>query len=322
MGTVDFEQATSHYRRELLAHCYRMLGSVHDAEDLVQETMLRAWRAYDRYDARRASVRTWLYGIATNACITALQSRSRRPLPSDFVTAGDDPFEAFRPGLDVPWLSPIPDAMVTDDPNDPASIVGRRQSLRLAFIAAAQLLPARQRAALLLHDILRLPATEIAVVLETSPQAVNSLLQRARANLEAGRVDESAVREPDDAAARRVIDGYVEAFLAADVAGLTRLLADDVVLEMPPMLNWYRGHDDYGDFMRRVWRTRGTDWRTRVVRANGGFAMASYVRTPEGDYTAHSIQVFDVERELIGRATVYQDPSLFALWELAPTLKG
>src|SRR5512133_3922310 len=163
----DFLRLTDRFRRELLAHCYRMLGSVHDAEDLLQETLLRAWRAYDQYDPSRAALRTWLYRIATNACLTALEQRSRRPLPSGLGPPGDDPEQPLIRGEEVPWLQPIPDAML----GDPADILSSRGSLRLAFVAALQFLPARQRAVLILREVLDWPAADVAATLDMTPAA-------------------------------------------------------------------------------------------------------------------------------------------------------
>ena len=194
----DFTVRTDPYRRELLAHCYRMLGSVHDAEDLLQETLLRAWRAYDRYDPGRAALRTWLYRIATNACLTALEQRSRRPLPSGLgAPPSDDPEQPLIRGEEVPWLQPIPDTML----GDPADVLLSRGSLRLAFVAAMQFLPARQRAVLILREVLGQPAAEVAATLEMTTAAVNSALQRARARLgEAGLSED--IDEPPPGTAR------------------------------------------------------------------------------------------------------------------------
>src|SRR5262245_50408548 len=267
----EFELAVGPFRGELLVHCYRMLGSVHDAQDLVQETLARAWRAFDRYDPNRASLRTWLYRIATNACLNALQARKRRPLPSGVGQPFDDPDAAFVPALDVPWLEPFPDALLTrtDDPGERAV---ERARLRLAMVAALQLLSARQRAVLILREVLDVPAAEVATVLDTTTAAVNSALQRARARLDAAGLDLDTVSEPADAQ-RAVVDRYVAAFEQADVAGLTELLADDVVLEMPPMMNWYIGPARYAGFIARVFATRGTDWQMVPVVANGQAAV-------------------------------------------------
>ena len=312
-----FRVAVEAHRRELLVHCYRMLGSVDDAQDLLQETLVRAWRAFGRYDPDRASVRTWLYRIATNACLNALQARSRRPLPADIGPAFDDPDAEFVPGFEVPWLQPFPDAVLGGRSSDPAEVAIERSRLRLALVAAQQLLPAKQRAVLLLREVLDVPAGEVAELLETSTAAVNSALQRARATLSAVGADVDAAVEPDEEQ-RAVVDAYVAAFLAADVAGLTELVHRDVVLEMPPMWNWYRGVDAYGAFMARIFRTRGTSWRTVDVAANGQRGMAAYRADPTGRFRIHALQVFTVRGGRIVRTTVFQDARVFALFGLAP----
>ena len=251
-----FTEVTEGHRRELLVHCYQMLGSVQEAEDLVQETMLRAWRAYDGYDPELASMRTWLYRIATNACLNALESRSRRPLPSGVGQRFDDTDAAFVPGLEVPWLQPIPDRLLGAEPDDPAMLVAERSGLRLAVVAALQLLPAKQRAVLILREVLDFAAAEVAVMLGMSTAAVNSALQRARATFAGPAFDPETLKEPE-AERRAVVDRYMAAFERADVAELARMLAEEVVLEMPPMWNWYMGITDYARFMARVFDMRG-----------------------------------------------------------------
>ena len=299
---AEFDGAVAPHRRELLVHCYRMLGSVHDAEDVVQETMLRAWRAFDRYDPGRASLRTWLYRIATNACLNALETRASRPLPSAVGAAFDDPDAPFAPGFEVPWLVPFP--------GDPESAAVERSRLRLALVAALQLLPARQRAALILREVLDMPAAEVAESLGMTTTAVNSALQRARRRLAEAVVDPEGAAEPPGEQ-RAIVDRYVDAFERADVAAITALLADDVVLEMPPMVNWYSGRDDYAGFMRRVYRLRGTDWRTEPLWANGEAGFAAYL-----DGALHTVQILTVERGRITRTTVFQSPEVFALFGL------
>ncbi|HEY5362295.1 MAG TPA: sigma-70 family RNA polymerase sigma factor [Streptosporangiaceae bacterium] len=317
----DFEQQTSPYRRELLAHCYQMLGSVHDAEDLVQETLLRAWRARGQFDDRRASLRTWLYRIATNACLTALQARSRRPLPAGLGSPGDDPMQPFNPGHDVPWLEPLPDALVgRAGRDDPASILLARGTLRLALVAAMQLLPPRQRAVLILRDVLDLPAADVADMLGSTTAAVNSALQRARARLSEAGVDQDQVDEPADPARQLLVDRYVAAFQHADVAALKRLLTDDAVLEMPPMLNWFAGREAYAGFIDRVFAMRGPDWRMLPVAANGQPAVIAYVRGDDGDYHIHSLQVFTAGAGGISHNVVFADPAAFARFTLASRL--
>jgi len=295
------------YRRELIAYCYRMLGSFHDAEDLAQETLLRAWRARDQYDPARASVRTWLYRIAANACLTALDGRARRPLPSGLGAPSDDPGAALAPALDVPWLEPFPDARF-----DAAA----RTDLRLALVAATQYLPPRQRAVLVLREVLQFSAAEVADQLGTTVPAVNSALQRARAAV-AHIGDAAELAEPGDPAVRAVVDQYVRAFEAADVTGLVKLLADDAVLEMPPVPLWYRGSRDYGLFMRRVFAMRGPGWQVRTLTANGQPALAAYAPEPSGAACAlHSLQVLTIAGGQVTANVVFADPRVFAPFEL------
>jgi RNA polymerase sigma-70 factor (ECF subfamily) len=312
----DFEAQTGRYRHELVVHCYRLLGSVHEAEDLVQETMLRAWRARDRYDEKLASVRTWLYRIATNACLTALEGRTRRPLPSGLGGPSDDPDTPLVPSFDVPWLQPFPDARLAD----PASQVVRRGSLRLALIAAMQLLPPKQRAVLILRDVLEFTASEVAALLDTSPAAVNSALQRARARLSGATLTESQIAEPDDSAVRDIVDRYIRSFEAADVDTLVTLLTDDAILEMPPVPLWYLGKVDYGRFIARVFDMRGTDWRMIPTSANAQPAVVAYCRGDDGAYHLHTLQVFTVTPAGIACNVVFQDPAVFAAFELPAVL--
>jgi RNA polymerase sigma-70 factor (ECF subfamily) len=306
------------FRGELLAHCYRMLGSVDEAEDLVQETLLRAWRAADRYDPQLSSLRTWLHRIATNACLTALQGRARRPLPSGLGPPGDDPQVPLVPRLDVPWLQPFPDTLL----GDPADAAQQRAGLRLALVAALQLLPARQRAVLVLREVLGLPAAEVAQALDSSVASVNSGLQRARATLRAAGPVLDELREPADPAERAVIERFLAAFEAADVPGLTRLLAHDVVLEMPPVPLWLAGRAHYREFMERVFAMRGPGWRLLPVSANGSPALAAYAPDPTtGGVRAHSLQVFTVTDGLIRRCVTFADPAVFDLFALPSTLR-
>lgn len=316
----DFERRAGPFRRELLAHCYRMLGSVHEAEDLVQETMLRAWRSYGRFDDERASLRTWLYRIATNACLTALEGARRRPLPSGLGAPGDDPEQPLVPAFDVPWLQPIPDAMLGATPGDPATIGAARGSLRLAFVAAMQYLPVRQRAILILRDVLGFPAVDVADILATTPAAVTSGLQRARARIAAVSATEDRTEEPSDPISRSLIDQYVAAFESADIPALTQLLTDQVVVEMPPVPLWLIGRQHYSQFIARVFRLRGPRWRMVPTAANGQPAVGAYVRGEGDAYNAHSVQVFTLTGSGISHNVVYQDPDLLETFDLPPTL--
>jgi len=318
--STDFERRTDSYRRELLAHCYQMLGSVHDAEDLVQETMLRAWRSRDQFDERRASLRTWLHRIATNACLTALVSRNRRPLPSGLGGPSDDPEQPLIPALEVPWLQPFPDALVGADRNDPAAALASRGDLRLAFIAAMQLLPPRQRAVLILREVLEFSAAEVADMLDTTSAAVNSVLQRARARLDDVSVLELQINEPADPSRRALLDRYVTAFEHADIVTLKQLLTDEAVLEMPPVPTWFVGRENYGRFIAHLFAIRGSDWRMLPTAANGQPAVAAYLRGQDGVYHSHTIQVFTITATGISRNVVFQDPTLFTTFGLPSRL--
>ncbi len=322
MRPVDeFDTDVGRYRRELLAHCYQMLGSVDDAEDVVQETMVRAWRARHRYDESLASMRTWLHRIATNACLSALSARSRRALPSMLGDASVDAEQPLVAAMDLPWLQPMPSAMLQGDEGDPGTTLLLRGRVRLAFIAALQLLPPRQRSVLILREVLDFPAVEVAAMLETSVPAVNSLLQRARQRLDvSGRAEhdvEAAVLSDDEA--QDVVARYTDAFLRADVGGLQHLLLADAVLEMPPVPLWYSGRELYVAFMRRVFRTRGTDWRVVPTGANGQPALVAYLRDG-ATYRLHTLQVLSVTASGVAANIVFQDPAVFSIFDLAPTL--
>jgi RNA polymerase sigma-70 factor (ECF subfamily) len=318
-GQTDFEQTVASHRRELLAHCYRMLGSAPDAEDAVQETMLRAWRSFGVFDPRRASARTWLYRIATNVCLSALGRRGGRSLPARIVEPSTDPGEPFARGDNMRWVEPFPDASGSGIGQDPADASAARGSLRLAFVAAIQYLPPRQRAVLILRDVLQFSAAETAEILDATPVAVNSALQRAHARMAQVAVVEDDVAEPATVADRAVIERYITAFENSDIAALTLLLTDDVVLEMPPMLNWFHGRANYGLFIERVCRMRGPRWHLVQTSANGQPAVGAYVLDSDGVFRAHSIQVFSVFDGLIGHNVVYQNTELFGLFGLSDT---
>jgi RNA polymerase sigma-70 factor (ECF subfamily) len=311
-----FDRLLEPFRSELLAYCYRMLGSSHDAEDLVQDTYLRAWRAREQYDETRSSLRTWLYRIASNACLTALEVRGRRPLPSGLVAASD-PRGPLVPGEIDAWLQPFPDSLL--DAGDPASTVIDRSSLRLAFVAALQLLSARQRGALILRDVLSFSASEAAEILGTTVVSVNSSLQRARARVKEVGAQQEHLSEPSSAEQSAWVDRYMRAFERADIEGLKRLLTADVLMEMPPMLNWFVGPDNYGLFMEWVFEKGGTDWYLKPIAANGQPGFAAYGRV--GDrYELRTLQVFTVTAGGISRNSVFRDSGIFASFGLAEEL--
>ena len=310
-GADEFARLTEPFRPELLAHCYRMLGSVYDAEDQVQETMVRAWRSYGEFEGR-ASLRTWLYRIATNACLRAIETRGRRPLPSGLASASettDGSLPPVRP--EVFWLQPFPDALLPGGPADPAAIAVSRESVRLALIAALQYLPARQRAVLLLRDVLGWRAAEVADLLDTSTAAVNSALQRARGQLRQAAPAKDEMREPDDAGTRALLDQYATAFENADVAALMDLLREDAALEMPPQPIWFAGRDLVGRFMAaRVLTERGA-FKMIPTTANGQPAFVAYLRESDGVHRAHAIQVLTISAGRIDRIVSFNDAALF-----------
>ena len=326
LGHEDFARLTEPLRAELLAHCYRMLGSVHDAEDQVQETLLRAWRARDGFEGR-ASVRTWLYRIATNACLRALETRARRPLPSGLGAPASDPDGPFAgavpAGPEITWLEPFPDARLPrGGPADPAAVVAARADTRLALIAALQFLPARQRAVLLLRDVLGWRAAEVAGLLGTSTAAVNSMLQRARAQLGDAAPARDQIREPADPRDRDLVARYAAAFADADVAGLMRLLTADAVFEMPPEPMWLAGRAAVGTFLGS--RVLAGPGRFRLVPApaNGQPGLATYLRGPGGAFHAEALQVLTLSGGRVARITAFRDPGLFAGFGLPATTGG
>ena len=315
---AEFAALAQPFRPELLAHCYRLLGSIHDAEDLVQETYLRAWRAFGRFEGR-SSVRRWLYTIATMACLTALETRSRRPLPSGLGAPADDHRVAVAPrDPSVAWLQPAPDALF--DADDPAAIVAGRTGVRLAFIAALQHLPARQRAVLTLRDVLAFRTAEVAEMLDTTTAAVDSALRRARAHLAAARPVEDDLAEPDEQTQRTLLDGYVDAFTRADPAALVHLLRADVELEMPPIPTWFTGRDAVVGFLAGRVLRRKDQWRMVPTRANSQPAVVAYQRTAAGRYEAHGVEVLTLIGDRIARITAFHDPSLVPTFGLAPAL--
>jgi len=315
IASEDFVRLADSFRRELLAHCYRMVGSVHDAEDLVQETYLRAWRSHQEFEGR-SSLRTWLYRIATNACLTALERSGRRPLPSGLGGPSDDPQAPIPPLTEVAWLQPIPDSLLEEAPDDPAAIVASRHSVRLAFVAALQHLPPRQRAVLLLRDVLALRAAEVAEMLDTTSVAVNSTLQRARAQLAQVNPAEDETAEPSDAEHRELLDKYVAAFENADMAALAKLLRADAAIEMPPIAVWFSGRDVLIRFFESRVFSVPRGWRMLRTRANGQPAVATYLRDDDGVFRAHGVQLLALAAGGIQRITAFRDVSLFAKFGL------
>ena len=312
----DFASLTGRFRGELLAHCYRMLGSAEEAEDLVQETYLRAWRSFDGFEGR-SSVRTWLYRIATNACLTAIERRGRRPLPSGLGAPGDDPVGPLAPpASEVPWLQPFPDALLAGEREDPAAAAVSRTGIRLAFVAALQHLSARERAVLILRDVLEFPAAEAADLLGTTTTAVNSGLRRARAQLARARPAEDELAEPADPARQLLLDRFAAAFETADASALADLLREDVALEMPPLLTWFAGRPIVARFMASRVFPRFGEFRMVPVVANGQPAFAAYTRGQDGSYHAHEVLLPTPTERGIARIVVFLNPDLFRMFGL------
>ena len=305
----EFTSLTGQFRGELLALCYRMLGSAEEAEDLVQETYLRAWRSYAGFE-RRSSMRTWLYRIATNVCLTALERRSRRPLPSGLGAPADDPWAELVAGSEVPWLQPMPDVLLAGQQADPATVVASRAGVRLAFVAALQYLSARQRAVLILRDVLEWPAAEVADLLNTTTTAVNSGLRRARAQLAQALPAEEELTEPGEPDRRAVLERFAAAFENDDASALAHLLREDVVLEMPPILTWFTGRRNVTQFLATQVFTMPGRFRMVPVMANGQPAFAAYQRGPDGAYRAHEMLVPTVTASGIARIVVFLNPRL------------
>jgi RNA polymerase sigma-70 factor, ECF subfamily len=313
--TEDFTGLAGQFRGELLAYCYRMLGSAEEAEDLVQETYLRAWRSFDGFEGR-SSMRTWLYRIATNACLTAIERRGRRPLPSGLGGPEQDPAAPLVAAAEVPWLRPLPDALLAAEHDDPAAVAVSRAGTRLALVAALQYLSARQRAVLILRDVLEWPAAQVADLLGTTTTAVNSGLRRARAQLAQSLPEEDEVAEPGEPGRRALLDRFAAAFENADIDALAELLREDVALEMPPMAAWFAGREAVVRFFEtNVFTTPGL-FRMVPTMANGQPAFAAYWRGHDGGYEAHALQVLTVTATGVARIVIFLDPSLFRTFRL------
>lgn len=318
-ASEEFAQVAEQYRPELRAYCYRMLGSIDECEDLVQDTYLRAWQSYERFEGR-ASVRLWLYKIATNTFLNTLRTRKRRPMPSGLSPPADSAEAALAPAQsDIPWLQPAPDSLLYGATDDPAVVVSLRSSVRLAFVAALQHLSSLQRAVLVLRDVLGWQAGEVAEILETSTAAVNSALQRARARLaEAGPVLDE-LGEPTERAVRDALDRYMSAFEHADADELAQLLRADVKLEMPPIPTWFTGRDAVRGFLARIVLHTPDQWRLAHTRANGAPAFAMYKRAPDGSFQAHGLDVLSLIGGRISRIVAFNDPTLVAKFGLPET---
>jgi RNA polymerase sigma-70 factor (ECF subfamily) len=318
-GSGDLELQLESHRRELTAYCYRMLGSSFEAEDAVQETMVRAWRSLDRFEGR-AALRTWLYRIATNVSLDMLSGRERRATPMDLGPAREPIIENLNTLPEVTWIEPIPDGLVVSD-GDPADVAVARESIRLAFVAALQHLPPRQRAVLILCEVLRWQATEVAELLDTSVASVNSALQRARATLADGNVSASDPTPELSEEDRALLARYVAAFEAYDIDALTSLIQEDAQQSMPPYDMWLKGRDDIFTW----WFGPGIGCKgSRViptVAANGSPAFGQYKPREDGSgYDPWALQVVELRDGLIGEMTFFLDTErLFPLFGLPLT---
>jgi RNA polymerase sigma-70 factor (ECF subfamily) len=307
------------YRRELRGYCYRMLGSAFEADDAVQETMVRAWRSYDRFEGR-SSLRRWLYRIATNVCLRTIDGRRRRALPMDLTESSPAATSVGAPRPEATWVEPMPDHRVVEASDDPAELAASRESIRLAFIAALQHLPPRQRAVLILRDVLRWRAAEVAELLETTVVSVNSALQRARESLAS-----SGARRPDPAAGstgftgptsedqRRLLERYVDAFTRLDMDTLVSLLREDARMSMPPYDLWLDGSGE----IARFFLGRGPECRSHLFvpapDGNGSPAFGLYESSGE----PFAIQVVDLDGDRISTITTFIEPRMFELFGLA-----
>lgn len=309
---MNLEDEFAQHRGDLVAYCYRMLGSLHDAEDAVQETYLRAWRGFADFE-QRSSVKTWLYRIATRLCLNALKHSSRRMVPSAIGAPGTDPDDLDAHMLEATWLEPFPDLLSSADP---AQVVGARHSLRLALVAALQHLPPRQRAALILRDVLALRSREAADLLETTTAAVNSSLQRARAELAELAPVEDQFSEPDEPERRALLDRYAHAFETSDLVALEGLLTQDTRWEMPPIPTWFDGREDVLRLLRAKLRP-GTGQRIMVeTSANGQPAFAVYIRGRDGGFHAHALQVLTLSKRGVSAVLAFHRADLFPVFGL------
>ena len=305
----DLEQ----YRRELTGYCYRMLGSGFEADDAVQETLLRAWRGMDSFEGRSA-VRSWVYRIATNVCLDMLRGRQRRARPMDMGPSS--PADPKHLGAMLPenlWVTPIPDGRVLQADGDPAEFAEAKETVRLAFVAALQHLPPRQRAVLILREVLRWQASEVAELLDSSVASVNSALQRARATLAA--TDLSAPTQPADASQRELLAHYVDAFESYDIPRLVKLLHEDAIQSMPPYAMWLRGADAIGEwFLGAGIGCRGS--RLIPVHANGSAAFGQYRVDPAGGHSPWALLVVEISGDRISGFHAFLDTNLFAAFGL------
>ncbi|SNS43615.1 RNA polymerase, sigma subunit, ECF family [Streptosporangium subroseum] len=318
-----FTRLVQPLRRELHAHCYRMLGSTHDADDALQDALLRAWRGLARFEGR-SSLRSWLYTVATRTCLDTVETRGRRALPVDLGPSSDRAVIGDTPLTDVAWLGPYPDAGLGDGPAGPGAHYEQREAVELAFVAALQHLPGNQRAALLLFEVLGFSAAEIATTMNTSTTSVNSALARARrvvAEKVPPATQQRTLRQIDDARVREIVTGYSAALERGDADALVALLTEDVTWSMPPLAHWYRGIEAVTDFAVRIPLTICGNWRHLPTGANGQPAVASYLRHDgSGPHLAWSIDVLTLRGGRIAEVTSFIGPGHFVPFGLPASL--
>jgi RNA polymerase sigma-70 factor (ECF subfamily) len=319
----ELERRLEQHRAELTAYCYRMLGSPFEAEDAVQETFIRAWRGFDRFEGRSA-LRSWLYRIATNVCLDMLNGKERRARPLDLGPAGEPVAGNLRMLPEATWIEPMPDRLAVPADGDPAEVALTRETIRLALVAALQQLPPRQRAVLILCEVLRWKASEVAELLETSVASVNSALQRARATLDAGDVTAVDAPPPLSATDRELLERYIAAFEAYDMEALTSLIHEDATQSMPPYDLWLSGRDDIFAW----WLGPGIGCRgsrmVPTVAANGSPAFGQYKPSASGSgYEPWALQVLELENGRIAEFTFFLDTErLFPLFGLPARLES
>jgi RNA polymerase sigma-70 factor, ECF subfamily len=317
VAAPDLERTLEQYRAELTGYCYRMLGSAFEAEDAVQETMVRAWRAYDSFEGR-AALRSWLYRIATNVCLDMLGSRQRRALPMDMVSSSPGDVEAGPRLPESKWIQPIPDGRALLPADDPAEMAESRETIRIAFVAALQHLPPRQRAVLILREVLRWKAAEVAELLDTSVPSVNSALQRARATLANADLTDTDPLRPEDEEQRKLLARYVDAFERFDIEALVSLLHEDATMSMPPYELWLHGADELRKWLHGAGAgCRGS--RFVPVEASGSPAFAQWRPNDEtGELEPWAIHVLRVSGGRISGIDFFVDANLFPLFGLPP----
>ena len=326
LSDAEFEAAVEPHRAELRVHCYRMLGSFEEAEDLVQETFLRAWRGRASFGADgRFSARAWLYRIATNACLDVLRRRPRRVTPDDLGPAGD-PSAPPAPPAELPWLQPFPDRLVAPAEDEPGAAVVERETIELAFLAAIQHLPPRQRAVLILRDVVGTSANDAAATLETSVVSVNSALQRARATLRERLPERRAEwtrAKSSDAAERELLRRYVEAHERADLDALAAVLREDVRLTMPPHPTWFDGRDAILVAMQQGFDPAFGRLRAVLTGANLQPAAAHYLQRPGASgYEPLALDVLRIEDGRVAEIGSFVSPELFPAFGLPPALRS